>query len=187
MSLLEKVVSAVKSGESQEQRQAARSRAESAAGLGDWLSLVLEHHRYIEAAFVVLEAADDASERHRAHRRLATLLIGHANAEETVLYPALMAADEKVHASRAFAEEATIRTTLSMLESIPSMTRGYRQELGQLRHLVVHHMYEEESTWFMELKAKLTGADQIRLSQRYEQEFYRYFGDARSSARMGCT
>lgn len=187
MSLLEKVVSAVKPAQSQEQRQAARSRAESAAGLGDWLSLVLEHHRYIEAAFVVLEAADDESERHRAQRRLATLLIGHANAEETVLYPALMAVDERVHASRAFAEEATIRTALSMLDSIPSMTRAYRQELGHLRHLVVHHMYEEESTWFMELKAKVAGTEQIRLSQRYEQEFYRYFGEARTGARVGCT
>jgi hypothetical protein len=60
----------------------------------------------------------------------------------------------------------------------------------------VHHMYEEESNRFLDLK-QLPDADQARLTQRYSEEFERYMGygagvqaggfakDARNTASSG--
>jgi hypothetical protein len=41
---------------------------------------------------------------------------------------------------------------------------------------VAHHVYEEEGTWFLELKEKASPADQTKLTARYEEEFKRYVG-----------
>jgi len=71
MSILDKVVAAVTPPETDEQRAEARAKARSAATDADWLSLVLDHHMQIEAAFARVKAATDAAARIGAQKRLA--------------------------------------------------------------------------------------------------------------------
>lgn len=89
MSIFDKVVAAVTPLDNQEARQGARLNARVAARPGDWLSMVLDHHGQLEAAFTALKATGEAGARIAAQKSLAILLTGHANAEESVLYPAL--------------------------------------------------------------------------------------------------
>jgi hypothetical protein len=42
---------------------------------------------------------------------------------------------------------------------------------------MAHHVYEEESNWFLDLKRKTPAADQVKLTQRYQEQFARYFGN----------
>ena len=44
-------------------------------------------------------------------------------------------------------------------------------------HAVAHHVYEEEHNWFLDLKTKTPAADQIKLTQRYQEHFSRYMGE----------
>jgi hypothetical protein len=37
-------------------------------------------------------------------------------------------------------------------------------------------MFEEEGTWFPQLKAKASAADQARITERFAEEFDRYMG-----------
>jgi hypothetical protein len=60
------------------------------------------------------------------------------------------------------------------------MTQDYLDKLEHIRGAVAHHVYEEEGTWFLELKQKASSAEQARLSQRYEEEFSRYVGEIRT-------
>jgi hypothetical protein len=178
MSILDKVVAAVTPPESDEARAEARMKAQSAASAGDWLSMVLDHHRQIEAAFAAVKAAPSAAARESAQKELAVLLTGHSIAEEAVLYPALVAADEKAHATKAYTEQSAAKTQMGLLETIPPMSQDYLDKLEHIRGAVAHHVYEEENTWFMELKEKIPSAEQARLSQRYEEEFSRYVGSS---------
>jgi hemerythrin superfamily protein len=178
MTLLDKVVAAVTPPESEEARAEARAKAQSAASAGDWLSMVLQHHRQIEQAFAAVKAATYAAERVSAQKELAVLLTGHSIAEETVLYPALVAADEKAHATKAYTEQSAAKTQMGLLETIPPMTKDYLDKLEHIRGAVAHHVYEEEGKWFLELKEKASSAEQVRLSQRYAEEFSRYVGDS---------
>jgi hypothetical protein len=191
MSMLDKVVAAVTPPESDEARAEARAKAQSAASAGDWLSMVLEHHRLIEAAFAAVKAASTAGERVSAQKELAVLLTGHSIAEEAVLYPALVAAAEKAHATKAYTEQSAAKTQMGLLETIPPMSQDYLDKLEHIRGAVAHHVYEEEGTWFLELKEKVASAEQTRLSQRYEEEFSRYVGDSSSkratTARAGAS
>jgi len=176
MSLIDKVVAAVTPPESDQARKDARAKAQAAAGAGDWLSLVLNHHMQIESAFAAVKAARDAGSRVAAQKKLAVLLTGHSNAEESVLYPALVRADEKSHATMAYTEQAAAKTQMAELENLAPMSQDYLDKLEHIRGAVAHHVYEEEGTWFPELRQKAPAADQIKLTQRYKEEFDRYVG-----------
>jgi hemerythrin superfamily protein len=176
MSIIDKVVAAVTPPESEEARVRARAQARAAAHGKDWLSMVLDHHELIESAFAAVKAARDRSTRLAALKELAVLLTGHAGAEESVLYPALARADEKAHATLAYTEQAAAKLQMGLLENMAPMTQEFLDKLEHIRGAVTHHVYEEEGTWFLELKQKLSATDQEKLTQRYKEEFERYVG-----------
>jgi len=176
MSVLDKVIAAVTPPESEDARREARARARNAATSGDWLQKVLDQHMQIEAAFESVRRAIDEDERIAAHKALALILTGHSNAEESVLYPALARVDEKAHATMAFSEQAAAKIQMGLLETLPPMSQDYLDKLEHIRGAVRHHMYEEEGKWFLELKSKLSSADQALLTARFTEEFERYVG-----------
>jgi hypothetical protein len=182
MSLIENVVAAVTPRATAQEREDARAKARKAARPGDWLSAVLNHHLEIEQAFAAIESSRDAITRTAAHRHLAVLLTGHSNAEESVLYPALARANDKGHADTAYHQQAEAKMAMGDLEHLPPMSKVYLDKLRHIQEAVAQHVYEEENTWFVDLKHKLSPADQAKLVQRYQEEFARYVGkDERSN------
>jgi hemerythrin superfamily protein len=174
MSILDKVVAAVTPAETEKQRLEARVKARASAMDGDWLSQVLLHHQQIEAAFEAVKGATDASTRVMAQKRLGLLLTGHAIAEEAVLYPALVKANEQGYSTKAYTEQSEAKVQMSLLEDVPPMSQEYLDKLEHLREAVAHHVYEEEGYWFLELRKKLPSADQVKLTFRYQEEYTRY-------------
>ena len=177
MSIIDKVVAAVAPPESEETRLKARAKARASAGKGDWLAMVLNHHEQVEAAFAAVKAAADPASRVHTLKKLSTLLTGHSIAEEAALYPALAKADEKGHATKAYTEQSAAKLQLGLLEDLPPMSQEFLDKLGHIEGAVAHHVYEEESNWFLDLKTKIPAADQVKLTQRYQEQFSRYMGD----------
>ncbi len=177
MSLFDKVIAAVTPPESDEARADARRKATALASPGDWLSLVLDHHRQIELAFVAVKDGTTAADRTAALKRLGVVLTGHANAEETVLYPALADGGEKTHAGAGYEEQAMVKVQMGILEKIDPMSEDFLDKLGHIEGAVGHHMYAEEGNWFIDLKDKLPAAEQARLTTRFAEEYDRYVGD----------
>lgn len=176
MSIVDKIVAAVTPPESQAARMQVRAKAHATANPGDWLSMVLEHHEGIEAAFAAVKSAASANAQVAAQKKLAIMLTGHANAEEAAIYPALAAAGEKGHATTAYTEQAAAKIQMGLLERLTPMTSDYLDKLEHIRGAVSHHMYEEEGNWFIDLKSKVTVAEQSQIAFRYEEEFSRYVG-----------
>jgi hypothetical protein len=176
MSVIDKIVAAVTPPESEVARQEAREKALRATAPGDWLALVLEHHQKIEAAFTMVKEATTAPEQVAAQKKLATLLTGHSLAEEAVLYPALSASGENSHATKAYTEQSAAKLQLGLLEQLTPLTQDYLDKLEHLRGAVAHHVYEEESNWFLDIKRKLSMTEQDRLTARYQEEYDRYVG-----------
>ena len=176
MSVLDKVIAAVTPPESEQTRQEARAKARAAATSGDWLSAILTHHEQIEAAFAAVKSATTAATRIAAQKKLGIILTGHSIAEESVIYPALTVVNEKGHATMAYTEQAAAKTQMALLENLAPMTQDYLDKLEHIRGAVAHHVYEEEGTWFLELKEKAPKSDQAKLTERYREEFERYAG-----------
>lgn len=173
MSIIDKVVAAVTPPESEEARREARAKALAAAGDGDWLAVVLEHHVQIESAFSDVRSAADATSRLAAQKRLAVILTGHSNAEEAVLYPALVRFGHKSHGMMGYTEQAGAKANLGELEYLDPLSQEYMDKLEHIRGAVAHHMYEEENDRFLDLK-ELPAQEQSRLTHRFKEEFDRY-------------
>jgi hypothetical protein len=180
MSLIDKVVAAVTPPETEEKRREARAKARAAARENDWLWLILQHHVQIEEAFAAVKAAGETTTRVAAQKHLALILTGHSNAEEAVIYPALVRFGHKSHGMMGYTEQAGAKANMGELEYLNPMSQDYMDKLEHIRGAVAHHMYEEEGDRFPDLK-KLSPADQAQLTQRYKEEFDRYMGtDSRS-------
>jgi hypothetical protein len=174
MSIIDKALGAVTPPESDEARARATQKARAAAGGGDWLSLALDHHDQIRGAFEACRTATPGNARVEAMKALALILNGHSLAEEVVLYPALAKAGEKGHAGMAYSEQTTAKMQMAELERIDPSTEAWLDKLEHIRGAVLHHVYEEENSWFIELKEKYE--DQAFLTARYREEFERYVG-----------
>jgi hemerythrin superfamily protein len=154
----------------------ARAQAREATEPGHWLSFVLDHHEMIEQAFAETKAATSAEQRIAAARRLATILTGHSNAEEAVIYPEMADHHHKAHASLAYEEQAMTKIQLALLEKIDPMTQPFLDKLEHIRGAVTHHMYQEESSWLIDLRTELPPARQEVIGRRYQEEMARYLG-----------
>jgi hypothetical protein len=174
MSIVDKALGAITPPESEEKRAEATRKARAAAGGGDWLSLALDHHDRIRAAFELCRQAEGAENRLAAMKRLALVLNGHSQAEEVVLYPAMAKAGEKGSAGMAYTEQVTAKMQMAELERIAPSTPEWPDKLEHIRGAVLHHMYEEEDHWFIRLKEEYP--DQAFLTRRFQEEFERYAG-----------
>jgi hypothetical protein len=176
MSVLDKVIAAVTPTESDDERRSARQHAQEVAANCDWLRTILSHHLAVEDAFAQVAAAADPNGRRRAQRWLSTVLNGHSLAEEAVIYPAMALTDQKAHATAAYTEQSGAKVNLAALEVMDPMSQDYLDKLDHVRNAVMHHVYEEESKWFVELARTGDAATHARLSARYAEEFNRYMG-----------
>jgi len=180
MSIVDKVLGAITPPEKEEDRAEATAKARAAAGQGDWLSMALDHHDQIRAAFEAARTATAPAGRLAAFKTLATVLNGHALAEEVVLYPALAKNGEKAHAGLAYTEQTTAKMQMAELERIDAADEAWLDKLEHIRGAVLHHIFEEEGTWFLELKEK--APDQAFLTQRFAEEYDRYAQGAAQAA-----
>jgi iron-sulfur cluster repair protein YtfE (RIC family) len=184
MAVVDKIVDAVTPPESEEKRTEARSKARSVAEPGDWLSQILDHHEQLDAAFAEARNAAGSVAAEAALKRLGELLTGHSIAEEAVVYPALAQIGKSGHADMAYTEQVAAKMQMAALEKLDPMSEDFEDKLGHLQGAVQHHMYKEESDWFVDLKQQAPAADQIILEARYIEEFSRYMsGGERMSAR----
>ncbi|MFC0204012.1 hemerythrin domain-containing protein [Novosphingobium soli] len=176
MSMFDKVIAAITPPETAQQRADAHAKAREAAEPGDWLSLVLDHHEEIGAAFAAVRAACDSASRRVKLRQLGVVLTGHAQAEEAVLYPALATHGEKTHATAGYEEQSVTKVQMAILKDLDPMSQEFEDKLGHIEGAVLHHIYAEEHNWFIDLKQKAPAADQAKLADRYTEEYGRYTG-----------
>lgn len=175
MSIFDSFVAAVTPPESAEDRAEARRCAEQLARGDDWLAAALDHHRRIERLFEQARAGSDGPSRTQAMKELGKVLTGHANAEESVLYP-MLAQDHGAHAAHAYQEQATAKIEMHKLEMLEPMSQDWLDKLEHIQGAVAHHMYHEECTWFPELRKAVPAGHDAMLTRRYREEFERYVG-----------
>jgi hypothetical protein len=176
MSIIDRFIAAVTPPESDEARLEARTKATGAAMPGDWLDQILQHHMDIEDAFAAVKAASDGAARAAELKKLGLILTGHAIAEEAVIYPAMADEAQKGHAGMGYDEQALVKVQMALLEKLNPMSQDFLDKLEHIEGAVRHHMYQEEGTWFLDLKDSASVADEAMLTQRYAEEYERYVG-----------
>ena len=174
MSFLDKIVATIAPPESDEDRRKAREKAQTFARDHGWLALALQHHERIEQAFEQGRSSPDAAGRKMAMKELAIVLNGHSLAEETVLYPAMFEHSGKIHTALVYEEQQVTKVQMAKLEKLDPMSQEWLDKWEHIRGAVLHHIYSEEKSWFIELAEKSTPGESTVLTQRFTEEFDRY-------------
>ncbi|RAJ61621.1 hemerythrin HHE cation binding domain-containing protein [Streptomyces sp. Amel2xB2] len=124
---------------------AAEDHATEDRSTDDVVELILRDHRTMEDLF--REMRNVEADRAAALRRLADLLIAHAEAEEAEVYPALrryrkVDEEDVEHSVEEHAEGN--EALLALLEAGPPGGEGWDEKLEGLVQAVAHHLDEEE-------------------------------------------
>ena len=178
MSFLDRLAAAVTPAASDEDRAEARRKVDRLAEGEPWLRAIVDQHRQIEAAFSEAKLASGSHGAARAVQELATLLTGHANAEEAVLYPQVAEFSGKTHAGMAYEEHAMTKIQLAKLQKLDPQSNEWREKLDHIESAVQQHVYQEENEWLPDLVDTLPADQKALLTSDYEREFSRYMSGA---------
>jgi hemerythrin superfamily protein len=112
---------------------------------GDVVEIILADHRWFEEA--LRELRDVQSDRPAVLADLATVLIAHAEAEESKVYPALRKKDaidaEEVEHSEHEHDEGN-EALLDLMEVEDTDSEEFSKQLHELSEALTHHLDEEE-------------------------------------------
>ncbi|MFC9688790.1 hemerythrin domain-containing protein [Kribbella sp. NPDC056951] len=112
---------------------------------GDVVEIILADHRWFEEA--LRELRSEESDRAAVLADLATVLIAHAEAEESKVYPALRRKDaidaEEVEHSEHEHDEGN-EALLELMEVEDTASDDFSKKLHELSEALTHHLDEEE-------------------------------------------
>jgi hemerythrin-like domain-containing protein len=123
----------------------------------DALTLLESQHRAVEKLFDAFERAeeDDLERKATLVQRACELLSMHAMVEEELLYPAarqVLAESDKDDVNEALVEHFLVKTLIEKFETLEAGDEGFDATFKVLTENVKHHVEEEESTLFPELR-----------------------------------
>lgn len=112
------------------------------------------HNDHTEIASLInrIEKSEDRAEREVLFEEMKTKLLGHAHAEQEVLYRRLEGSQSEASRSLALEGSNEHQIVENQLEKMSAdrdkMSEPWMAELNVLRELIEHHVQEEETTGF---------------------------------------
>lgn len=182
MSILDKIAATLAPAASDKDRMEARQRAEQIGGSEPWLGMIVQQHKQIESLIDEAISAPDAGRRRSALKEFELVLTGHSNAEEVIVYPDIAVESSKAHAAMAYEEHALTKIQVAELEKLDPMSQEWHDKGEHIRSALQQHMYQEEGSWLPELADKLSTSEKQRITQRFTEEYERYYGTGSQSA-----
>ncbi len=138
----------------------------------DILDTLKKEHDEVKKLLGSLQSADSAAERRSLVRQIKAALIPHTKAEEKVVYDAIVALKDKeaqTHGQEGYLEHECAAKTLQRLEKIDNATSPEHKAASKvLKELVEHHIEEEESSIWDDVKQNFDDAERRRMNVAFE-------------------
>lgn len=128
----------------------------------DIITVLKEDHRNVEDLFKQLESSSDRAvkTKEKLFSQLMSELTLHAAAEERILYPLVeQLRDLRSEALEAYEEHRLITQLLAELSAIECGCEQWAAKLKVLKDMIEHHVLEEETEMFNDLKARFPKAE----------------------------
>ncbi|WP_044042474.1 hemerythrin domain-containing protein [Caballeronia insecticola] len=137
----------------------------------DALDMLEADHRAVEQLFDAFERAphDDIERKTTLVQRACELLSIHAIVEEEMLYPAAHAAlgnTKVIDVDEAYVEHFLVKTLIEKFADLKAGDTGFDATFKVLKETVTHHVEEEETTLFPEVRK--TSIDLMTLGRKIE-------------------
>jgi hemerythrin superfamily protein len=143
------------------------AQAITTGGHGDWLEALKTEHRQADAVFELLAKTTekDVNKRKAGIQKLEYALTKHGVEEENVIYPALRQADEEAAAKHLYDDHADIKTFIYELKEMEKDDPQWLPRLQAFHELIKEHVREEEQEIYPAFKAKMSEAQNAKLSK----------------------
>ncbi len=142
----------------------------------DALKWLEAEHRAVEKLFEAFEKADDGDLERKSTlvQRACELLTMHAIVEEEILYPAAKEAlgeDDKDDVNEAYVEHFLVKTLIEKFTTLKAGDEGFDATFKVLTENVNHHVEEEESELFPELRKTSLDLNKLgaKIAARHEE------------------
>jgi hemerythrin superfamily protein len=134
----------------------------------DAIALLEADHRAVEKLFEAFEKAsdDDLAAKGTLAQRACEELTVHAMIEEEILYPAAHKAlkkNDEIDVDEAYVEHFLVKTLIAKFDSLKPGDHGFDATFKVMSELVKHHVEEEESELFPELRE--SGVDLVLMGE----------------------
>jgi hemerythrin superfamily protein len=143
------------------------------AAAHDALDLLIQDHRAVQRIFDAFEKTedDDLAAKGTLVRRACEELTVHAIIEEELLYPAAQEAlldSDVVDVEEAYVEHFLVKTLIEKFTALKPGAPGFDATFKVLTEMVRHHIEEEESELFPELRKSRVDLEALgkKLTQR---------------------
>ncbi|WP_339722251.1 hemerythrin domain-containing protein [uncultured Paraglaciecola sp.] len=120
---------------------------------------------------ILVETSGDTHKRREYFSELKAQLSQHAAAEERHFYSPLMESDKTIEDSRhGIAEHHEIDELVEKLDDTDMSSSGWLRHMKSLQELVLHHLDEEESEFFLHADRVLSHQQKDQLASEYKKE-----------------
>ncbi|MFC0401257.1 hemerythrin domain-containing protein [Paraburkholderia rhizosphaerae] len=157
----------------------------------DAIALLTEDHRSVDKLFDAFEraAADDLDAKGTLAQRACEKLTVHTIIEEEILYPAAHDAlrdRDVIDVDEAYVEHFLVKTLIARFDTLKPGQRGFDATFKVLTEMVRHHVEEEETSLFPELRdsgvdlaalGRKLAAKKTQLEEKLEAAGSRMVGD----------
>lgn len=154
------------------EKVAASLNPDKAAGDMDILDKLKQEHDEVEEMLGEMVASDSAPERRSLLRSIKAALIPHLKAEEKVVYDAVIAAKgdkNRVDGAEGYMEHDIAQKTLLKLDKMTRLTAPeFTAGAKVLKDLVQHHVKEEESNIWADIKDNFDYEARLEMNRRFE-------------------
>jgi hemerythrin superfamily protein len=139
----------------------------------DILDTLKKEHDEVKALLSDLQEATTAAQRRGLVQKIKVALIPHTKAEEKVVYDAVIALrdkDAQVDGHEGYLEHEWASKTLQRLDSIANLTSPEHKATAKvLKELVEHHISEEESNVWDDVRENFSDDDRKRMNVAFER------------------
>jgi hemerythrin superfamily protein len=135
-------------------------------------AFLMGQHRAVEKLFETYEEAEGPEEKQAIAQQICLMLAVHAKIEEELLYPAADDAIDDEHlVDEAAVEHATAKDLIAQIETMQPGAHLYDAKMKVLSEYIAHHVEEEESELFPQMKKADIDLDAIgdRLEARAKE------------------
>jgi hemerythrin-like domain-containing protein len=140
----------------------------------DVVDLLTADHREFDRIFQELEQLRGRSDEQSLTRKRDLVdevtigLVKHSVAEETQVYPRVEKQIDKDEAEHSKEEHAEAEETMKRLERMDADDPGFDDAVAELIREIRHHVEEEESRMFTELRASFSREDLVDMAGKVE-------------------
>ena len=145
------------------------------AAAGDWDDVLKAEHQAALAIFDKIEATEDDQTTTRSHllMKLKYALTKHAHQEESVIYPALRAANSAHDADALNSEHGYVKTYLYELENMANDSPEWLARVRDFRSMIQEHMRMEEEEVFPKFRNSLSEEQNAKLTATMNKEGFK--------------